>query len=1239
VTDTAKKIPESYARELLDSTQDAALVVDGAGIVLFANARVTQMLGHQPEELRGRRLEELIPQSLPRSLATRISRFFKRPRKRPTGTGVGLSALRKDGSQIPVEISLTPIDAEGTTLVLALQRNVGQREVSYRSMFERLAVAIVHTDADGSFLGVNDKFCKILEYTHAEALALDVRRVTHPDDVAGSLAARRRAIAGTVSEYEHDARLIGKSGAVIWTHIVTSVVPQADGRSLHFISLVQDISAQKRLEEQWRESDRRFRQVTDNIREVFWLTDRAKKEIFYVSPGYQEVWGRPPEELYSSPLLWTEAIHPDDRQQVIEAMRTKQLAGTYDEEYRIVRPDGSVRWIRDRAFPVRGEGSEVIRFAGVAEDITDRKQVLDELQESERRFRQILGNVQLLSMTLDTEARLTYCNDHLLQSTGWQREEVIGRSWYELFIPAEDSPELARVFGSLLADMPAAWHHENEILTKGGERRLIRWNNIVLRSPTGEVTGTASLGEDVTESNRAEEVHARMAAIVESSDDAIIGKTLDGIITSWNSGACKLFGYEAAEAIGRSIALIFPPDRLGEEEGILGRLRRGERVANFETVRRRKDGTLVDVSLTISPILDAQGRIVGASKIARDISERRRVDVKIRHLNRVYAVLSSINALIVRVRGQDELFREACRIAVEAGKFQLAWIGVMDNAAKRLRIVAWSGMDEDYIKRISLKLADIGSPGRGLAGYAVAEGRPVISNDISQDPRPLLRAECAERGIRSVACIPVLVDGKVVAVLALHAAETGFFDEAEMKLLQELAGDIAFAVDHIEKAARADYLAYYDPLTGLANRTLFRERLSQFMLAGKSAQEEMALVLLDVERLSAVNDSLGRQAGDALLKLLADRLAQLAGAGTCARVGGDVFAIVLKGASDRSGFEHARAGLWRGIFGTPFQTGGAEVRITARAGIAVFPADAADAEALLSCAEIALRRAKETGEIGVFHAPELAARSAEKRTLESRLRQALARQEFVLHYQPKLELQSRRILGVEALLRWQSPDLGLVAPGRFIPLLEETGLILDVGAWVLSRAVLDHRRWIEHGIAAPRVAVNLSPVQLRKRDFVDIVIAALAGGAVPPGIDLEITETLLMEGVDENTRKLKQLREHGVMFAIDDFGTGYSSLSYLAKLPVQALKIDRSFVLAMSDDPDTMTLVQTIISLAHSLNLRVIAEGVESEEQAKLLRLLRCDEIQGYLFSHPLPFEQMTALLTGAATGRTPAAR
>ena len=233
----------------------------------------------------------------------------------------------------------------------------------------------------------------------------------------------------------------------------------------------------------------------------------------------------------------------------------------------------------------------------------------------------------------------------------------------------------------------------------------------------------------------------------------------------------------------------------------------------------------------------------------------------------------------------------------------------------------------------------------------------------------------------------------------------------------------------------------------------------------------------------------------------------------------------------------------------------------------------------------------------------------------------------MLHYQPKVDIETRRIVGVEALIRWQSPDLGLVPPGRFVPLMEETGIILEVGAWALSRAVLDHKRWLELGLPAPRVAVNVSAVQLRKKDYVATLAHALRQGTVPPGIDLEITESLVMEDIQGNIEKLKEARRLGVAIAIDDFGTGYSSLGYLAKLPMQALKIDRSFIITMLAEPDIMTLVSTIISLAHSLKLKVIAEGVDQEEQARMLRLLRCDELQGYLFSRPVPFEAISQLL------------
>jgi len=315
----------------------------------------------------------------------------------------------------------------------------------------------------------------------------------------------------------------------------------------------------------------------------------------------------------------------------------------------------------------------------------------------------------------------------------------------------------------------------------------------------------------------------------------------------------------------------------------------------------------------------------------------------------------------------------------------------------------------------------------------------------------------------------------------------------------------------------------------------------------------------------------------------------------------------------------------------PFGINGSNTTIAARAGIAIFPNDANDADGLLKSAEAALKRAKAGGDRIVFFKQEISDKIAERLSLETKLRHALENHEFILHYQPKIDLESRRIEGVEALIRWQSPELGLVPPLKFIGLLEETGLIIEVGAWVFRQASRDRKSWLEMGLNAPRIAVNVSPVQLRRADFVAVVgevLGVVAGTDTNAhGIDIEVTESLLLEGAAENINKLRAIRAFGVGIGLDDFGTGYSSLGYLAKLPVESLKIDRSFTQVMLDDPSVTTLVSTIITLAHSMKLKVIAEGVELEEQAKILRLLRCDQMQGYLYSKPLPYEEMTALL------------
>lgn len=618
-----------------------------------------------------------------------------------------------------------------------------------------------------------------------------------------------------------------------------------------------------------------------------------------------------------------------------------------------------------------------------------------------------------------------------------------------------------------------------------------------------------------------------------------------------------------------------------------------------------------------------------AGRLQFEAKERSRAEEKVRRLNRVYAVLSGINALIVRVRDRNELYREACRVAVEAGRLRMAWLGVYDSNAMSVTPVAWHGHEAGFLGLMALSVRDPDLEGRGLVKRIIREKRPVIVNDIEHDEKFRLGPQALERGYRSGATLPLLVGGEVIGVLGLFAGEAEFFDDEELRLLAELAGDISFALDHIEKAERLDYLAYYDPLTGLANRALFQERLAEHARTAERGRDRFAVCIVDVDRFKTINDACGRQTGDALLKQIAERMTEAAGdPGRLARIGGDRFALVIPGVQTEGDVARRVERKLRACFAPPFMVQSQELRVSAKIGVALFPSDAAGEEALFANAEAALKRAKTTGESYVFYAHEMTERVAEKLSLENKLQQALDKGEFVLHYQPKVGSETRRIDGVEALIRWQSPELGLVPPMQFIPLLEETGLILEVGAWALRQAALDHRGWVERGLPAPSIAVNISARQLRQRDFVAMVTEAARQGVTPHGIDIEITESLIMDDIEGNVDKLKALRALGMKIAIDDFGTGHSSLAYLAKLPVDSLKIDRSFIITMLNSPNAMTLVQTIISLAHSLKLNVVAEGVDGEEQARVLRLLKCDQMQGYLFSKPLPRQELDALLS-----------
>lgn len=588
---------------------------------------------------------------------------------------------------------------------------------------------------------------------------------------------------------------------------------------------------------------------------------------------------------------------------------------------------------------------------------------------------------------------------------------------------------------------------------------------------------------------------------------------------------------------------------------------------------------------------------------------------RIERLNRTLSTLSAVNALIVRAQDRQALLQEACRIAVETGGFGFAAVGLVDPATGQVRAEA--------------------AAGEGSADPAVAKfpAQPSfeVCNDIEATPGAPGREAALRRGLLAYTVLPLGEGGDTVGALLLYARQRDFFDEDEMRLLHELAGDISFALRHLAQKARMDYLAYHDAVTGLPNRTLFADRLTQALAAARKEKHLAAVVILDVQRFRLVNETLGRQAGDELLVQLGQRLREAVRDGdTVARVAGDHFAVVL------AGFEQPAdaSRLLERLTAAAAQSvtlEGAQLRIALRAGVAVFPDDGESAETLSANAETALNRAKDTGEASLFYAAEMNAQVAGSLAMENRLRLAIEGGRLTLHYQPKVDIRTSKVAGLEALIRWHDPELGPIPPSRFVALMEETGMILAAGRWALRTAVADIRHWQSLGLEVPRTAVNVSALQLKQTDFVDSVLEAISpfgkGGSL---LDLEITESVLVHDIDESTRKLQILRRAGVEVSVDDFGTGYSSLNYLARLPVDTLKIDRSFVVRMREAGSPRNIVAMMVTLAHTLGLKVIAEGVEEAEQMRMLRELGCDQIQGFLVSRPLPADKIEPLLRAA---------
>jgi diguanylate cyclase (GGDEF)-like protein/PAS domain S-box-containing protein len=702
--------------------------------------------------------------------------------------------------------------------------------------------------------------------------------------------------------------------------------------------------------------------------------------------------------------------------------------------------------------------------------------------------------------------------------------------------------------------------------------------------------------DDLEVKNAACENEWRMNDFIEQAAVGITRVSLNGVLVDVNQKFCDMLGYDRSELIGKAVEDITHPDDYGQGSRLRALLVGSEtKSASGEKRFIRKDGTLMWARRTMSIGCDGNGRPQYVVSVVEDISERKQTEIALQQ--------------------SEEQFRQ-----LAAHIPQVFWIG-------------------DIAQR---KLAYVSPAAEELFGRSLEE--------IYASPRMLIRAVHKHDRQRLISARRSAAGGsydEVVRVVRPDGTMRWVRDRAfpvrdSDGKLYRIAGIAEDITERRESEQRLVHLAHYDALTNLPNRLLFYDRLGQAIALARRNQWIVGVMFIDVDRFKYVNDTLGHPVGDKLLQKVSERLTRaVRSEDTVGRLGGDEFAVVLSNLGAMQDAEAVAQKIIRSI-DEPFQLdGGTEVYVTASIGITLYPIDSMDQDALLKNADLAMYRAKDEGRnTYARYLPEMNNQNTGRLDMQAMLRRALERDEFVLYYQPRVDVQTNRIVGAEALIRWNSPELGFVSPEEFIPIAEEIGLIVPIGEWVLRTACAQNRAWQDAGHAPLLMSVNLSARQFREKNLAETIVEVLdASGLQARHLDLEITESLIMSHANSTVVLLQRLHHLGVGLSIDDFGTGYSSLAYLKRFPVQSIKIDQSFVRDLTTDADDAAIVAAVVAMAKSLKLKVIAEGVETKAQLDYLTTMHCDEYQGYYFSRPVPAATFVTYLQSVTTPPQTASR
>lgn len=1059
----------------------------------------------------------------------------------------------------------------------------------------------------------------------------ELAKRVHPNDIAGQKASILASLKGDAL-YRRDHRVRTHDGRWIWIQSHGKVTSRdAQGRALRLVGYNADITARKTAELARSESEERFRAIFEQAAVGITRVD-LDGVIVEVNQKFCEMLGYAREELLGKRVR--DVTYPDDYDQ---GSRYRQMlkeggARSMSGEKRFIRKDGGMVWARRTMSAACDTGGKPLYVISIVEDITERKRAEAALREGEERFRATFENAPVGIMhTALSDNRILHANPKLCELLGFTREELLGKTTDEILHPDYRGTDRDKYRERMLKGEMSSYSSERVFVRKDGSSLWCNRTVSLARDASGEPLYFIRIVEDVTErrlsAQRREMEHAIVGILADAVTvtDALptviraICEGLDwdcGFHWSWDEPSqllrCQEHWFRPAESLDEFVQATLgmvneaPVELLATPSGgLVRRVWAGAKPVWLDDVARTPDFRRAPAARSAElhgafafPIM-MEGRPWGVMEFfSHEIREPDEALLQI-----VRAIGSQIGQFIRRKETEQALREAEEQFRQLAGNIpQVFWI--CDARHHRAIYISSAfreitGLDPEKLKVRAHGWLDAVHPDD--REQVVAARALAASGKYDQTFR-IVKPDGSVRWVRDRAFPVYDTSGSVYRIAGICE------DITDKKTAEE----------------RLAQLAHFDILTGLPNRALYLDRVRQAMAQARRHDRATGVMFLDLDRFKLANDTFGHSAGDRLLKLVGQRLADCVREGdTVGRFGGDEFGILL---ADMRSMEDARLVAQKVLdaLQLAFELEGHEVFVTASIGISLYPADSDDEVELMKNADTAMYRAKESGRNKYeFYSRDMNARSLQRLSLESNLRHALEREEFLLHYQPKASLVTREITGFEALLRWSAGGQKLVAPGEFVPLLEDTGLIVPVGEWIIDAACRQLAAWREAGVRMVPIAINLSARQFREKNLASVFERILrAHGVDPRLLEIEITESSLMVNTDEAVRTLNRLKSLGLRLSVDDFGTGYSSLAYLRRFPLDTLKIDRSFVNEVTTNADGANITRAVIGMSRNLGLKAVAEGVETQAQLAFLYAAGCGEMQGFYFSRPLPAEE-----------------